>query len=42
VDSNVWLMAAVWMSLALLASIVSIKLGISVGLIDCAALLPAA
>jgi len=34
VDSNVWLIAAAWMSLALLASIVSIKLGISVALIE--------
>lgn len=33
-DANVWLIAAVWMSLALLASIVSIKLGISVALIE--------
>lgn len=33
-DSNVWLIAAAWMSLALLASIVSIKLGISVALIE--------
>jgi Kef-type K+ transport system membrane component KefB len=34
VESNVWLVASVWMALALLASIVSIKLGISVALIE--------
>jgi Kef-type K+ transport system membrane component KefB len=34
VDSNVWLVASVWMALALLASIVSIKVGISVALIE--------
>ncbi|MFN2602389.1 MAG: cation:proton antiporter [Gemmatimonadaceae bacterium] len=33
-DSNVWLIAGVWMGLALLASIVSIKVGISVALIE--------
>ncbi|MFN2637207.1 MAG: cation:proton antiporter [Gemmatimonadaceae bacterium] len=33
-DSNVWLIAAIWMSLALLASIISIKVGISVALIE--------
>ena len=30
-DSNVWLVASVWMGLALLASIISIRIGISVG-----------
>jgi len=34
VDSNIWLIAAVWMALALLASIISIKVGISVALIE--------
>jgi Kef-type K+ transport system membrane component KefB len=33
-DSNVWLIAAVWMGLALLASIISIKIGLSVALIE--------
>ena len=33
-DSNIWLIAAVWMALALLASIISIKVGISVALIE--------
>lgn len=32
--SNIWLIAAVWMGLALLASLVSIKVGISVALIE--------
>ena len=32
--SNIWLVASVWMALALLASLVSIKLGISVALIE--------
>lgn len=32
--SNVWLVASVWMALALLASIVSIRVGISVALIE--------
>jgi Kef-type K+ transport system membrane component KefB len=32
--SNIWLIAAVWMGLALLASLVSIKIGISVALIE--------
>jgi Kef-type K+ transport system membrane component KefB len=34
VDNNVWLVASVWMALALVASIVSIKVGISVALIE--------
>jgi Kef-type K+ transport system membrane component KefB len=34
VDSNVWLVASAWMALALLASLVSIRLGISVALIE--------
>ncbi len=34
VDSNVWLVASVWMGLALLASIISIRVGISVALIE--------
>jgi Kef-type K+ transport system membrane component KefB len=34
VASNVWLVASVWMGLALLASIVSIRLGVSVALIE--------
>ena len=33
-ESNIWLIASVWMALALLASVVSIKLGISVALIE--------
>ena len=36
VDSNVWLVASVWMGLALLASIISIRIGISVALIEIA------
>jgi Kef-type K+ transport system membrane component KefB len=36
VDSNVWLVASVWMGLALLASIVSIRIGISVALVEIA------
>lgn len=35
-DSNVWLVASVWMGLALLASIISIRIGISVALIEIA------
>jgi Kef-type K+ transport system membrane component KefB len=34
VESNVWLIAAAWMALALVASLVSIRLGISVALIE--------
>jgi Kef-type K+ transport system membrane component KefB len=34
VESNVWLVAAVWMALALAASLVSIRVGISVALIE--------
>jgi Kef-type K+ transport system membrane component KefB len=34
VDSNIWLIAAVWMALALTASLVSIRLGVSVALIE--------
>jgi Kef-type K+ transport system membrane component KefB len=34
VESNVWLVASVWMALALLASIISIRVGISVALIE--------
>src|SRR5437867_285250 len=34
VDTNVWLIAAVWMALALAASIISIRVGISVALIE--------
>jgi Kef-type K+ transport system membrane component KefB len=34
VDSNVWLVASVWMGLALLASIISIRVGISVALVE--------
>jgi Kef-type K+ transport system membrane component KefB len=34
VDSNVWLVAAAWMALALVASIISIRIGISVALIE--------
>jgi Kef-type K+ transport system membrane component KefB len=33
-ESNVWLIASAWMALALLASLVSIRLGISVALIE--------
>jgi Kef-type K+ transport system membrane component KefB len=33
-DSNVWLTASVWMALALVASLVSIRVGISVALIE--------
>jgi Kef-type K+ transport system membrane component KefB len=33
-DSNVWLVASIWMALALLASIISIKVGLSVALIE--------
>jgi Kef-type K+ transport system membrane component KefB len=33
-ESNVWLIASVWMALALLASVVSIKVGISVALVE--------
>lgn len=33
-DSNVWLVASVWMGLALVASIISIRIGISVALIE--------
>ena len=33
-ESNVWLIASVWMALALLASVVSIKLGVSVALVE--------
>ncbi|HEY8833113.1 MAG TPA: cation:proton antiporter [Gemmatimonadaceae bacterium] len=33
-DSNVWLVASVWMGLALLASIISIRIGVSVALIE--------
>jgi len=33
-ESNIWLIASVWMALALLASVISIKLGISVALIE--------
>src|SRR5580658_7283838 len=32
--SNVWLMAAGWMALALLASLISIRVGVSVALIE--------
>jgi Kef-type K+ transport system membrane component KefB len=34
VESNVWLMAAGWMALALLASLISIRVGVSVALIE--------
>jgi Kef-type K+ transport system membrane component KefB len=34
VDNNVWLVASVWMALALVASVVSIKVGVSVALIE--------
>jgi Kef-type K+ transport system membrane component KefB len=34
VETNVWLVAAVWMGLALAASIISIRIGISVALIE--------
>jgi Kef-type K+ transport system membrane component KefB len=34
VESNVWLVAAAWMALALAASLVSIRLGISVALVE--------
>jgi Kef-type K+ transport system membrane component KefB len=34
VESNVWLIAAAWMALALLASLISIRVGISVALIE--------
>src|SRR5260221_6977759 len=34
---NVWFMAAAWMGLAFIASVVSIRLGISVALIEIAA-----
>lgn len=33
-DSNAWLTASVWMALALAASIISIRVGISVALIE--------
>lgn len=33
-DANVWLVASAWMGLALLASIISIRIGISVALIE--------
>jgi Kef-type K+ transport system membrane component KefB len=33
-DSNVWLAASVWMALALIASLISIRIGISVALIE--------
>jgi Kef-type K+ transport system membrane component KefB len=33
-DSNVWLVASAWMALALLASLLSIRLGISVALVE--------
>ena len=33
-DSNVWLVASVWMALALIASLISIRVGISVALIE--------
>jgi Kef-type K+ transport system membrane component KefB len=33
-ESNVWLVAAAWMALALLASLLSIRLGISVALVE--------
>ncbi|HEY7029186.1 MAG TPA: cation:proton antiporter [Gemmatimonadales bacterium] len=33
-ESNVWLIAAAWMALALLASLISIRVGISVALIE--------
>jgi Kef-type K+ transport system membrane component KefB len=33
-EANVWLVAAAWMALALLASLLSIWLGISVALIE--------
>jgi Kef-type K+ transport system membrane component KefB len=34
VEANVWLIAAVWMALALAASIISIRVGVSVALIE--------
>jgi hypothetical protein len=34
VQDNVWLIAAAWMGLALLASLISIRVGISVALIE--------
>ena len=33
-ESNIWLVAAVWMGLALVASVISIRVGISVALIE--------
>jgi Kef-type K+ transport system membrane component KefB len=36
VESNIWLVASAWMALALLASIISIRLGVSVALIEIA------
>jgi len=33
-DSNVWLVASAWMALALVASLISIRVGISVALIE--------
>lgn len=33
-DSNVWLVASAWMALALLASLLSIRLGVSVALVE--------
>jgi len=36
-ESNVWLIAAAWMALALVASVVSIRVGISVALVEIAA-----
>lgn len=36
-ESNIWLVASAWMALALLASVVSIRLGVSVALIEIAA-----
>ena len=34
IAENVWFVAAAWMGLALLASVVSIRLGVSVALIE--------
>jgi Kef-type K+ transport system membrane component KefB len=33
-ESNVWLVASLWMGLALIASLISIRVGISVALIE--------
>ena len=34
ISDNIWFVAAAWMGLALLASVISIRLGVSVALIE--------